>query len=98
MRTGSHVRAKFVGNVEKEKAWFDLGATTPGVAASVRHAAKRIRYAQLAGSAEIVITPQAWLAARITGLAPGFTAIASSLANQYLLPAPVGNKTITPHN
>ncbi len=97
MRTGSHVRAKFVGDVEKEKAWFDFGATTPGVAASVQHAAKRIRSAQLAGCAEIIITPQAWLAARITGLAPGLTAIASSVANQLILPAPIGNKTITPH-
>ena len=97
MRTGSQVRARFVGNVEKEKAWFDLGATTPGAAASVQHAAKRIRNAQRAGCAEITITPQAWLAARVTGLAPGVTALASSLANQYLLPAPVGNKAVTPH-
>ena len=97
MRTGSQVRAKFVGDVEKEKAWFDLGATTPGAAASVQHSARRIRNAQLAGCAEIIITPQAWLAARVTGLAPGLTAVASSLANQYLLPAPIGNKTITPH-
>ncbi len=98
MRTGSHVRAKFVGDVEKEKAWFDFGATTPGAAASVQHAAHRIRNAQLRGAAEITITPQAWLAARITGLAPGLTAVASSLANHYLLPAPTGNKAITPHN
>ena len=98
MRTGSHVRAKFVGDVEKEKAWFDLGATTPGAAASVQHAAKRIRHAQLAGCAEITITPQAWLAARLTGLAPGLVAIASSVANQLILPAPIGNKAITPHN
>lgn len=97
MRTGSFVRAKFVGDVEKEKAWFDLGATTPGAAASVEHSAKRIRRAQLAGCAEIVITPQAWLAARITGLAPSLTAVASSIANQHILPAPTANKTITPH-
>ena len=97
MRTGSHVRAQFVGDVEKEKAWFDLGATTPGVAASVRHAARRIRHAQLAGCAEITITPQAWLAARVAGLAPGLTALASSFANQHLLPAATGNNTITPH-
>ncbi len=98
MRTGSHVRAKFVGDVEKEEAWFDFGATTPGVAASVQHAAKRIRTAQLAGCAEITITPQAWLAARITGLAPGLTAVASAFANQHLLPAPSANRAITPHS
>ena len=98
MRTGSQVRARFVGNVEKEKAWFDFGATTPGAAASVQHSARRIRYAQLAGSAETIITPQAWLAARVTGLAPGLTAIASSLANHLILPAPPGNRRITPHS
>ena len=97
MRTGSFVRAKFVGDVEKEKAWFDLGANTPGAAASVQHSAKRIRNAQLAGRAEIIITPQAWLAARVTGVAPGFTALASSFANEHILPAAVGNDTITQH-
>ena len=97
MRTGSQVRARFVGDTEREKAWFEFGATTPGVAATVGHAARRIRNAQLAGCAEITITPQAWLAARVTGLAPGLTAIVSSLANQAVLPAPTGNQTITPH-
>ena len=97
MRTGSQVRAKFVGDIEKEKAWFDMGATTPGVAASVQHAAKIIRAAQRAGRFELIITPQAWLAALVTGMAPGLTAVASSLANQLILPAPSGNKTITSH-
>ncbi len=98
MRTGSQVRAKFVGNVEKEQAWFDLSATTPGVAASITHAARRIRNAQIAGCAEITITPQAWLAARVTGLAPGLTALASSFANQHLLPAPIGNDSVATHS
>ncbi len=97
MRTGSHVRAQFVGDIKKEETWFDLGATTPGVAASVQHAARIIRSAQRSGRFELIITPQAWLAARVTGLAPGVTAVASSLANQFVLPAPIGNRTIQSH-
>ena len=97
MRTGSQVRAKFVGNTKKEQAWFDLGAKTPGIAASVSTAAGDIFRAQQRGAAEITITPQAWLAARINGLAPGLTSIAGSLANQLLLPAPVANTPIASH-
>ena len=88
MRTGSQVRATFVGNVDQEKRWFDFSATTPVIAASVPHAANRIYNATAAGRAEITITPQAWLAARINGLAPALTSIAGSVANQLILPAP----------
>lgn len=91
MRTGGENHAKFVGNVDKERRWFLLSAKTPGLSADVNHAASRIHNAQRAGCAEITITPQAWLAARLTGLAPSLTAVASSLANHYLLPAPTGN-------
>ena len=87
MRTGGENHAKFVGNVAKEKAWFMLSAKTPIIAASVTHAADRIFHAQQRGDAEITITPQAWLAARLTGIAPGCVAIASSFVNEYLLPA-----------
>ncbi len=88
MRTGGENNATFVGNVAREKAWFLLSAKTPVISASVTHSADRIFHAQQRGAAEITITPQAWLAARLTGLAPGCVAVASSLANQYLLPAP----------
>ena len=57
MRTGSQVHATFVGNVEAEQRWFDFSATTPGIAASVTHAAGRIYNATAAGRAEITITP-----------------------------------------
>ena len=89
MRTGSEVRAQFVGDAEKEKRWFDLGATTPVIAASVKHAADRIYNATAAGRAEITITPQAWLAARVVGVAPALSSMVGSLANEVILPAPV---------
>lgn len=58
------------------------------VAASATHAADKIYSAVNAGRAEITITPQAWLAARIVGLAPETSQIIASLASQYLLPRP----------
>ena len=88
MRTGGENHARFVGNIAKERAWFLMSAKTPILAASVTHSADRIFHAQQRGAAEITITPQAWLAARLTGIAPGSVAIASSLVNHYLLPAP----------
>ena len=88
MRTGGEEHAHFAGQVKKEERWFRLSAKTPILAASVGHAAKRIYIAVQAGRAEITITPQAWLAARIVGLAPETSQILASFANEYLLPDP----------
>ena len=93
IRTGSHVHATFVGNEQKESRWFSLAATTPVVAASVRHAANRIYCAVAARRAEIIITPQAWLAARIAGNLPATMQFLAALANEYLLPeSPASNQ------
>jgi NAD(P)-dependent dehydrogenase (short-subunit alcohol dehydrogenase family) len=94
MRTGSHVQANFVGDQEKEYRWFALSATTPGIAASTTHAANRIYNAVADGRTEITITPQAWLAARMSGIAPVTTQYLASLANEYLLPDPVGSEQL----
>jgi NAD(P)-dependent dehydrogenase (short-subunit alcohol dehydrogenase family) len=88
MRTGGEAHADFTGQTKKEQRWFTLAARTPILAASVRHAAGKIYNAVAAGRAEITITPQAWLAARIAGLAPEATQYLASLANHLLLPAP----------
>ena len=95
MRTGSHVQASFVGDQAKEYRWFSLAATTPGIAASTRHAANRIYDAVLEGRTEITITPQAWLAARLTGLAPITSQYLASLANHYILPQPTSQEQLT---
>lgn len=89
LRTGGEAHAKFVGNVDAEKAWFMWAAKTPGIAVSAEHAANKIFSAVDSGRAEIEISPQAWLAARINGLMPETTSFVSSLVNQYLLPGPV---------
>jgi short-subunit dehydrogenase len=86
MRTGGEAHAKFVGNVEAEQKWFNFAAKTPIIATTAKHAANRIYAAVASGRAEIAITPQAWLAARFTGLCPETTQLASSLVNEYILP------------
>ena len=93
MRTGGEAHADYTGQVKKEQRWFTLAARTPVVAASVTHAANRIFHAVAAGRAEITITPQAWIAARIAGQAPATTQYIASLANQFLLPAPAPPST-----
>lgn len=95
MRTGGEVHAHFTGQVSKEQRWFNLGAKTPGIAASVEHAANKIYNAVAAGRAEITITPQAWLAARMAGLAPETTQFLASAVNKYALPEPLNGVTTT---
>ena len=89
IRSGGETHAKFLGNVEKEKEWFMFSAKTPGVAVSVEHAARAVFSALNRGRAEITISPQAWLAARFTGLAPETSQFFAALANQYILPQPL---------
>ena len=89
LRSGGEMHAKFVGDVEKEKVWFNLGAKTPVIAADVHHAANRIFNAVDRGQAEMTITPQAWLAARVFGMAPNVSQGVAALVNRFALPAPL---------
>ena len=98
LRSGGENHAKFVGQVAQEKAWFDLGAKTPLIAADVNHAANRIYNATQAGRAEMTITPQAWLAARVFGLAPASSQFLAALANKYILPEPVNGAPLPPES
>src|SRR5579875_2427443 len=86
MRTGGEDHAHFLGNTDKEAAWFKFSAKTPGVATTAEHAASRIYSAVDHGCAEIVITPQAWLAARFHGVCPNSTQLLAGLTNRYVLP------------
>jgi short-subunit dehydrogenase len=98
MRTGGEEHAHFTGQQDKEERWFKLSAKTPGIAAGVHHAAHRIYNAVQAGRAEITITPQAWLAARIVGLAPESSQVLAALANEYVLPDPIYTAPELPPN
>ena len=93
LRTGGEAHAQFVGNIEKERQWFDFAAKTPGLAVSAEYAANRIYAATRAGRAEITISPQAWLAARVAGLAPESTQLLNSLVNDWLLPSAAATTT-----
>jgi NAD(P)-dependent dehydrogenase (short-subunit alcohol dehydrogenase family) len=95
MRTGGEAHADYTGQTKKEQRWFTLAARTPILTASVRHAANKIYSAVAAGRAEITITPQAWLAARLVGLAPETTQYLASVANHLLLPAPSVSDQLT---
>ncbi|MBS1813857.1 MAG: SDR family NAD(P)-dependent oxidoreductase [Acidobacteria bacterium] len=86
MRTGSFVQAKFGGRRQEEYTWFGLSSATPGLSISARAAARKIFRSTVAGCAEITITPQAWVAARIVGVAPGKAACLAGMANKAILP------------
>lgn len=90
MRTGAHVQAQFGGRRQEEYRWFFVGGTMPGVSISARAAARKIFRATVSRCAEITITPQAWLAARIVGVAPGCAAEFAALVNRFMLPRPGG--------
>jgi NAD(P)-dependent dehydrogenase (short-subunit alcohol dehydrogenase family) len=95
MRTGGEAHAGYTGQTKKEQRWFTLAARTPVLTASVRHAANKIYNAVAAGRAEITITPQAWLVARVAGIAPETTQYFASLANYLLLPEPSPSDQLT---
>jgi NAD(P)-dependent dehydrogenase (short-subunit alcohol dehydrogenase family) len=87
MRSFGEEHAQFIGDVDAERRWFNLGANAPLRSASVDYAACRIHSAVSHGCAEITITPQAWLLARAAGLCPNTTQCLTGLVNEHVLPA-----------
>jgi short-subunit dehydrogenase len=90
MRTGGEDHVHIVGDVEFERRWFTFAAKTPGLAVSTKYAANRIFHAVAAGRAEITISPQAWLAARLGGVFPETLQYLNALTNQHILPKAPG--------
>jgi len=84
MRTGSHLNAFVKGQHRKEYAWFGFLGTFPLSSTSAASAARQIVRAACQGKAELIITPQAQLLARLHGLCPGFTIHLLSLVNRLL--------------
>jgi hypothetical protein len=89
MRTGSHLNAEFKGQHRKEFAWFSLGASLPLTSTSAHRAARQIVDAIVSGEAEVILTWQASLLARVHGLAPGLVSDVLGIVNR-LLPGPGG--------
>lgn len=84
MRTGSHINADFKGKHTQEFTWFSLSGTNPVTSISVSRAAKQIANATESGRAELIITWQAELLARIHGVAPGLTTELLGLVSRTL--------------
>ena len=92
MRTGSHLNAYFKGKHRQEFTWFSFGASTPVVSIDARRAARKIIDAIRRGDAELVVTPQAKLAALVHGIAPGFTSDVLGVVNRVMPSADGDNK------
>jgi NAD(P)-dependent dehydrogenase (short-subunit alcohol dehydrogenase family) len=88
MRTGSHLRATFVGNQSREFAWFAAAASLPLLSMDAERAAARIVRGILAGRAVVAFTPLGLLAPRVDALFPGLTSALLSLTVRLLPDAP----------
>ncbi|HZS78099.1 MAG TPA: SDR family NAD(P)-dependent oxidoreductase [Ktedonobacteraceae bacterium] len=85
MRTGSTVNTIMKGaEHEQEYTWFTLLDTLPFSSISAKRAAKQIVSATERGSAEVIISIQAQVLARLHGLLPGTTSDLMALMNQLL--------------
>lgn len=84
LRTGSPVNALFKGQNEKEYAWFSISDALPFTSVSAENAAAQIIKACRGGDAELIISPQAKIAAKVNALFPEFTSDALALANRFL--------------
>jgi NAD(P)-dependent dehydrogenase (short-subunit alcohol dehydrogenase family) len=87
MRTGSHLRAKFVGRQSAEYAWFSAGASMPLLSMDAEVAASRIVDGLLQGRANVVLTPLAKIGMRLNGVAPSTVGALLGVAAR-LLPRP----------
>lgn len=88
MRTGSHVRAQFLGNHGREFAWFATAASAPLLAIDAERAAERFVRGILAGRAVVTVTPIGVLAPRVDALFPGLTSALLGLTVRLLPDAP----------
>ena len=89
MRTGSQEHARFKGDAGKEYRLFAPLASLPLVAADAERMAHRIVTATRRGEAEVILSPQANLLARVHGLFPGTTSNVLGVVNR-VLPGPHG--------
>lgn len=84
MRTGSHIRAHFRGDVAREYRLFALAAGTPVTAISAERAARAILRAVARGQAELTFPRSMRMAARTAALAPNLTTSVLAGVNRWL--------------
>jgi short-subunit dehydrogenase len=88
MRTGSHLRAVFRGQAERELAWFGASAIAPLLSIDADRAAKKIVSAIERGKTQLAFTPAARIVARTHDLFPGLYGAAMAVAGALLPRAP----------
>jgi NAD(P)-dependent dehydrogenase (short-subunit alcohol dehydrogenase family) len=84
MRTGSARNAFFKGKHRAEYAWFAIGDSSWLTSMRAERAAHRIIEAVRRGDAEVILSVQAQLAARLYGLAPGLAQCALAMVDRLL--------------
>jgi short-subunit dehydrogenase len=84
MRTGSHLRATFVGNQGREFAWFGTAASLPLLSMDAERAAERMVRAILRGQSVLITTPLAQIAPRVDALFPRAASALLSLTARLL--------------
>ena len=84
MRTGSHLRAQFRGDVQREYGWFATAATLPVLSMNAERAARRIVTGVLRGRPLVLFTPLAQVAPRVDVLFPRFGAGVLALTARLL--------------
>ncbi len=95
MRTGSHLRAQFVGAQQREYAWFSTAASLPLLSMDAERAARRIVSGVIAGRSVLVLTPLAKIAPRVDALFPRTTSAFLGLVARLLPAAPSSSRSET---
>jgi short-subunit dehydrogenase len=91
MRTGSHVNARFKGDVDREFTWFSLAATTPLAAINAHRAARQIIAAARRRNPVLIITWQARFLTFAQAFAPNVFGTIAAFISRWL-PRSEGNK------
>ncbi|MCC7126203.1 MAG: SDR family NAD(P)-dependent oxidoreductase [Acidobacteria bacterium] len=94
MRTGSHLQARFRGDVPREFAAFALASGLPGVSMGAERAVRQILHGVARGHAEIVVPFTVRHIAKAATLMPNLTLRVMAVVNLLL---PGRNDRHTPH-
>jgi NAD(P)-dependent dehydrogenase (short-subunit alcohol dehydrogenase family) len=84
MRTGSHLNAYFLGQHEKEFAWFAISDANPLLSTSAKDAARRIVEASRYGDPRVILTLPAKALHAVDALFPSVTSACTKLAARLL--------------
>ena len=94
MRTGSHGRAQFFGDADKQYGWFGPAASLPLLSMDAEKAAAKMVDAVLKGKPVALVSVLSQVATRVHGLAPNLT-IRLNQALSLVLPKGVDSETMS---